>query len=706
MSPGYATFVLPIADAKSENLRAYLVKNAEPTGLANNTGRLMCQTDFPFDKIRTMHFCSFHILPAAEGCASSLVFEATFDGSRSDFLDEFFRAMPQGLDKVLVHCKGYPQSGLAAPALAKSYLEAHDAGANAFFSGSPGRTVSQIEGEGTLRGAMTGFLRQRPASQSPPPTLVGLQKELQREVVRDEPSNRWAEQAPMVSWEVACGSFLSNAVWAAAWLLAACLGVLAFKLSFYVLGYGPHQVAAIPNRVVAWAMDFGQQLANSNWLPLRWLGQGVAYLRMPWLYVLFGLAVTWLVVRCIGFMLDDLRDDPRDENFLVRVGVHFFSLAQKALLVALVGCTLLAVTAPPLTQPSTVALPPLKALVNKLDRTVAVINRTSEQPSLNASFLLLVVCAFLFVALVHRATSLKLAVQFAELSNKSENVRRFLLDMVRLGIGIVVVFALFVVFRHLPEPVSQWLAAKLDLVVRALLVLAVYAAAGALAAYALVILPASLLVRYLEFADSRRFKPAAELMTIQRDEAIIAREEGGTNRYQNYLGSMTYVKPGFIRQYLLRGTLAVIHVLSRFYFNKGELGQISTILSARWVLVDGGRRLLFLDNYSGSWESYLNEFIDMAAVQGLNAIWTNTFVKAGGSSERYSFPETRFYAWRGAQDEKPFKAYVRQSQIETLVWYSAYPTLSIKNVNTNSFLRRSLFEPMASHGMDRVVQHL
>jgi hypothetical protein len=121
-------------------------------------------------------------------------------------------------------------------------------------------------------------------------------------------------------------------------------------------------------------------------------------------------------------------------------------------------------------------------------------------------------------------------------------------------------------------------------------------------------------------------------------------------------------------------------------------------------LIDGGRRLLFLDHYSGAWNNYLDEFIDMTAVFGLNAIWTNTFIKARGL--HYAFPETEYYLWKGAQVERPFKAYVRHSQIETLVWYSAYPTLSTVNVNTNSEVRRSLFKPPVSCEIDSVLQNL
>jgi hypothetical protein len=94
----------------------------------------------------------------------------------------------------------------------------------------------------------------------------------------------------------------------------------------------------------------------------------------------------------------------------------------------------------------------------------------------------------------------------------------------------------------------------------------------------------------------------------------------------------------------------------------------------------------------------------MAAVKGLNAIWSNTFVEADGRS--CSFPETRFYFWQGAQAERPFKAYVRESQIETIAWYSAYPTLSVVNINTSTAIRQSLSKPLAACEIDAVIQNL
>ncbi len=111
---------------------------------------------------------------------------------------------------------------------------------------------------------------------------------------------------------------------------------------------------------------------------------------------------------------------------------------------------------------------------------------------------------------------------------------------------------------------------------------------------------------------------------------------------------------------------------------------------------------MFLTNYGGAWDSYLNEFIDMGAVIGLNAIWSNTFIKVDNTERAYAFPETDFYFWKGAEAEKLFKAYVRRSQIETIVWYSAYPTLTVININSNTDLRQALFKPLAAYELDLV----
>jgi hypothetical protein len=160
--------------------------------------------------------------------------------------------------------------------------------------------------------------------------------------------------------------------------------------------------------------------------------------------------------------------------------------------------------------------------------------------------------------------------------------------------------------------------------------------------------------------------------------AALARQE---NRIvQNEMTSVTTVKAGGLRQATLRTVLWVIDLAGRYVYTHGRLGSISSIHFARWVVLDDGRRLLFCSNFDGSWENYLGEFIDRAA-SGLTAVWSNTV----------GFPRTRFLTGAGARDEKRFKAYARNSQVLTEVWYSAYRDLTVQNINNNSAIRAGLF---------------
>jgi len=128
--------------------------------------------------------------------------------------------------------------------------------------------------------------------------------------------------------------------------------------------------------------------------------------------------------------------------------------------------------------------------------------------------------------------------------------------------------------------------------------------------------------------------------------------------------------------------LSGIQLLAVYKFNKGKLGNIPTIHFARWVRIDGGKRLLFFSNYDGSWESYLGDFIDKASV-GLTGVWSNT---------RW-FPRALMLLFRGAKDEQRFKAWTRTHQIYTDVWYSAYKTLSVRNILNNTDIYDGLLKP-------------
>jgi hypothetical protein len=131
--------------------------------------------------------------------------------------------------------------------------------------------------------------------------------------------------------------------------------------------------------------------------------------------------------------------------------------------------------------------------------------------------------------------------------------------------------------------------------------------------------------------------------------------------------------------------LWAIDWLARKRFNQGTLSGIPTIHFARWFILDDEDtpRLVFFSNYGGTWEAYLDAFIDDASF-GLTGVWSHTA----------HFPTTRFFFSHGADDGPEFKRWTRAHQVDTEVWYTAYPLLSVKNINQNSAIRRGLHGSM------------
>jgi hypothetical protein len=181
--------------------------------------------------------------------------------------------------------------------------------------------------------------------------------------------------------------------------------------------------------------------------------------------------------------------------------------------------------------------------------------------------------------------------------------------------------------------------------------------------------------------------------------------QGVENRQpQNHLSSIIYVKPGKFRLMTLTAVLFFINLIAKIFATEGNLSGIVTIHFARWVILPGKQpnartRLLFFSNYDGSWENYLGEFIDHAAV-GLTAVWSNTQSNANPGG----FPNTKLLGavfdenkkWTsifpaGARDEQRFKAFARNSQRPELIWYCAYTDLSVKNIGNNMKIHEGLF---------------
>ncbi len=214
-------------------------------------------------------------------------------------------------------------------------------------------------------------------------------------------------------------------------------------------------------------------------------------------------------------------------------------------------------------------------------------------------------------------------------------------------------------------------------------------------------------IRTLEKQDNRELRRADERLTPARRASLRAALDRQKRRLrdledghgaQNQLSAVVGVKPGRARLATLRAVLRAIDALGHICFDRGALGGIPSIHFARWFLVPdghGGQLLVFLTNYDGSWESYLGQFIDRAA-SGLTAIWSHC----------EGFPRTCWLRYEGARDEERFKAYVLLNQVETQVWYSAYPDLTVQNVLNNSEIRRGLSRPRHALAAERWTRRL
>jgi len=168
---------------------------------------------------------------------------------------------------------------------------------------------------------------------------------------------------------------------------------------------------------------------------------------------------------------------------------------------------------------------------------------------------------------------------------------------------------------------------------------------------------------------------------IARRVAGLVEREDRTHIVQNHLAHMTVVKPGWFRRWTLWLVLWLVNFVARTS-DKGKLTGIPSIHYAHWSMIDNGRRLLFVSNFDGSWENYLDDFIDKASY-GLTGIWSNT----------EHFPKTFLLFGKGADDGNRFKAWARDKQIYTNVWYSAYPSLTVETIDNNSAIREQLFTP-------------
>ncbi|HEY2466565.1 MAG TPA: hypothetical protein VGI45_01830 [Terracidiphilus sp.] len=147
----------------------------------------------------------------------------------------------------------------------------------------------------------------------------------------------------------------------------------------------------------------------------------------------------------------------------------------------------------------------------------------------------------------------------------------------------------------------------------------------------------------------------------------------------NQFSAMGSLKPGWFRRLTMILVLCAIDYTARHIFNRGRLARVTSIQFARWVFLDGKRRVIFASNYDGSLESYMDDFINKVGF-GLNVVFSNGI----------GYPTTNWLVMDGAKDEQRFKDYLRRHQMPTQAWYNAHPGLTALDKWRNSLIRQGL----------------
>src|SRR5215471_8215912 len=154
----------------------------------------------------------------------------------------------------------------------------------------------------------------------------------------------------------------------------------------------------------------------------------------------------------------------------------------------------------------------------------------------------------------------------------------------------------------------------------------------------------------------------------------------------NQFSALGGVKPGLVRLWTLSFVLLIIDYAARHIYTRGRLARVRTIHFARWVWLDNRQRVIFMSNYDGSLEAYMDDFINKVGF-GLNVVFSNGI----------GYPRANWLVLDGCKDERKFKEYLRRHQLPTEVWYKAYPGLTALDRHRNSLIREGLEKSFLSN---------
>ncbi len=156
---------------------------------------------------------------------------------------------------------------------------------------------------------------------------------------------------------------------------------------------------------------------------------------------------------------------------------------------------------------------------------------------------------------------------------------------------------------------------------------------------------------------------AMKAQTHYQASALTGREDVMVqNQFNLYL---TFEGNWLVRHVRVVRQIVLMYALGRgVHINPtdGSLAGLTTVHFGNWVLIDGGRRLFFITNYDGSWENYISDFVNK--IYPLLDVQLYNFV--GFNAE-------------GTRNITAFRRWLRRVQIQSDVFYSGYPLLTVRN---------------------------
>ena len=190
-----------------------------------------------------------------------------------------------------------------------------------------------------------------------------------------------------------------------------------------------------------------------------------------------------------------------------------------------------------------------------------------------------------------------------------------------------------------------------------------------------IVLATVALVRYLERVEE-------DVEMWPEDGHVSDVVSGETVEGQNQMTLFVDVKDSFARRTILWTVLWIAGAVSRHWYRRGKLVGIDTIHFARFFLLDGKTKMVFMSDYDGSWSRYLLDFTGPGSL-AVVPIWSSLL----------GCPKARFLRWPEVGFDERFLPFTRCCQLKTQCWFSNYPKLPVCEIKRNEKIRDGLFKP-------------